>query len=57
MNGGSQTPMKGALNPSRREWAKPCGFAAFGADRGEGASPLALPRDIYETKKHGRVGS
>lgn len=27
------------------------GFAACGADPCEGASPLALPRDISETKK------
>jgi hypothetical protein len=30
-------------------------LAAFGADPCEGASPLALPRDIYETEKQGRV--
>jgi hypothetical protein len=30
-------------------------LAAFGADPCEGAGPLALPRDIFETEKQGRA--
>jgi hypothetical protein len=29
------------------------GFAAFGGDPCEGASPLALPRSIFEQKNEG----